>query len=108
MSGVINVKEYDTIHIFCQYLDDDDIGIDLEGVNISSKVSSLGGTVYHTFDVHISDKSKGEFILFLGEGLLKEGRYLVDILFSSELTRRKVSSDTFQIDVVKSITMGEP
>lgn len=104
--GVIRVKEFDTIHIFCKYLDDDDLGINLENVSITSRISSLSGATYYSFRVEVSNKTEGEFILFLDDGVLREGTYLVDILYESSITGRRVSSDTFHVVVDKSITLG--
>lgn len=100
----IYVKEQDTIHILCQYLDDTGLGIDLSTVIIHSGVSSLSGGIKHTFDVEITDSLTGQFALLLTGGNLYVGTYLVDILFESTVSGRTVASDTFDLMVTKAIT----
>lgn len=103
-NAVIYVKEYDSIHILCQYLDDDGLGINLDTVKIYSEISSLSGRIRYPFTVEVTNKETGEFALLLRDSLLRSGTYLVDILFESTLSGRKVASDTFNLKVDKSIT----
>lgn len=105
-NAVIYVKEYDSIHILCQYLDDDGLGINLDTVQIHSELSSLSGGIKYPFTIEVTNKETGEFALLLRDSLLRSGTYLVDILFESLLSGRKVASDTFTLKVDKSITTG--
>lgn len=105
-NAVIYIKEYDSIHILCQYLDDDGVGINLDTIQIHSELSSLSGGIKYPFTIEVTNQETGEFALRLRDSLLRSGTYLVDILFENIISGHKVASDTFTLKVNKSITTG--
>lgn len=102
----IKVKEAETIELSCMYMDDIGLARDITDIVIESSAQSLGSKQEYPFTVTVINALTGEFLLSLPSNTLPERKYLVDILFKDASTLRRVASDTFQLQVERSITKG--
>ena len=100
----ISVKEYDTIAIHCQYLDDNGAPISLTNTNITADIKSYDSKVIEHLIVEITNITNGVFILTAEKSDLAPNKYLIDVLFESKSSGRRVSSETFYLRVNPAIT----
>ena len=101
----ICIKQYDTIAIRCEYLDDTGAPLNLSGIAIRSDLVSDyadGDTTPKAMTVSVIDAANGVFELSLPDAALSVGRYRADVLFTKADNR--VSSETFVVRIVSAIT----
>ena len=100
----MNIKEYDSITIACQYKDDDGFPLSLDGVDIKSELRTQHNVLIDRLEVTVSDEDQGLFHLRPTRRRLPIGKHNIDVMFSKNGFR--ISSETFQIAVIKSVTQG--
>lgn len=105
--ATIKMKEWDTVALRCQYLQDDDTPLSLEGVTIKSSIKNYYNSPPYILRVEIVDKDSGTFTLHCEESRLLPTKYKVDILFQNTQTQTRISSDTFELLVLPAITSPE-
>lgn len=101
----ICVKQYDTIAIRCEYLDDTGAPLNLAGITIKSELvadNSESSPTPIVMVVTVTDAAQGIFELTLPDPTLNIGSYKADILFTKAGNR--LSSETFALRVVSAIT----
>lgn len=100
----INIKEYDSVAIHCQYSDDNNIPKSLEGIKINSDIMSEDKEYNRQLEVKIVNSETGEFVLFSNSISLAAKRYLIDVLFETIETERRISSESFILNVHAAVT----
>lgn len=104
----VSVKEYDSIIISCEYIDDSGNPVDLSGVSVLSDIKSMTGKLVASFTVTIDDVLAGKFTLTPSVGHIDVGFYQVDILFVGIATGQRISSETFRLNIASAITAPRP
>lgn len=104
MSNQLNIKEYDTLAIVCEYQDDDGTPLDLNSMAIIADINATSGALNEPLNVDVSSEV-GRFTLSRTDDHLPLGSYRIDILFTNTETGRRVASETFTLNVSKSITL---
>ena len=103
----IEIKEWDTLSLTCEYKNDEGVPIDLSDICIGSELRKYYGGEPVTLDVAISNASDGVFVLTKPDVRLSPSIYKIDILFKDKLDDSILSSDTFELKVLPSITNTE-
>lgn len=98
----ICLKQYDTVSIVCEYLDDLGQPVNLTGTTIKSNLIASSGGAIRSFTVVNTNLSKGVFELKLPDASLAVGTYKADILFTD--AQKRLSSDAFALNVIGAIT----
>lgn len=96
------IKEYDTVVIACQYLDDNKAPISLESIEIKAEMRGSSGDLIDTFVVTIDDYLQGKFTLKPTLDKLPTGPVSIDVLFAKGDSR--LSSQTFTMTVHPAVT----
>jgi hypothetical protein len=96
------IKEYDTVVIACQYLDDAKAPISLEGIEIKAEMRGSSGELVGTLIVVDDDIENGKFTLKPALNKLPTGPVSIDVLFSKDGSR--MSSQTFTMTVYPAVT----
>ena len=104
MSSQLNIKEYDTLAIVCEYQDDDGSLLDLNNMTIIADINATSGGFKEPLNVDVSSEL-GRFTLSRTAEYLPLGSYRIDILFTNTDTGRRVASETFALNVNKAITL---
>lgn len=104
MSSQLTIKEYDTLAIVCEYQDDDGTPLNLDDTTIIADINATSGGLKESLSVDISSEL-GRFTLSRTVDHLALGSYRIDILFTNTVTGRRVASETFALNVDKSITL---
>ncbi|WP_230656870.1 phage baseplate upper protein [Psychrobacter sp. I-STPA10] len=97
-----SIKEYDTLTIACQYLDDDKQPLSIADIEIKSEMRGPSGHLVDTLAVRIDDIEQGRFTLSPTLEKLPTGTHKLDILFIKQ--GQRISSQTFTIVVHPAIT----
>lgn len=101
MNNGINIKEYDTFALACDYTDDMGKAISLDDLDITADMQSSSLSEQLTVT---KMPETGRFTLSRVADHLPFGQYQIDILFSTAHTRHRVASETFNINVNRAIT----
>lgn len=101
----IEVKEYDTLRLSCEYQDEDGVPLSLADVNIESDMRSTNGGEAIDLVVEVMDIVGGVFILTSSIVHILPRDYKVDIMFRDKLTNNIITSETFIVRVLHSITV---
>lgn len=104
----ISIKQYDTLAISCEYMDDDGMPIALDAVSIYADMQSMAGVVVDRLAVTVVDNELGRFVLTPTKDSFDTGTYKIDLLFESALTRQRVSSETFMLTITSAVTAPRP
>lgn len=96
------IKEYDTVVIACQYVDDDKAPISLEGIEIKAEMRTSSGHLIDAFEIAIDDAEQGRFTLKPKLDKLPTGPISTDVLFIKNSSR--ISSQTFTMTVYPAVT----
>lgn len=102
--STVNIKEYDSLIIYCEYTDDAGVPLNLDGITIFSDIKSELGILQDNLVTTITNSSGGKFFLTPTCDSFRAGLYKVDILFINTVTQMRVSSETFKINVGAAIT----
>lgn len=102
----ISVKQYDTLAISCQYTNDDGTPIALGAVSIAADMQSMAGVVVDRLAVTVTDNNAGRFELLPTVSKFDVGTYKIDVLF--EQNERRVSSETFMLNITSAVTAPRP
>ena len=100
----LNIKEYDTIAIVCEYQGDDGSPLDLNGITIIADINSVLMVLIEPLNVDATSDT-GRFTLSRTVNHLIVGQYRIDILFTNTSTGRRVSSETFILNVNRAVTI---
>ena len=100
----ISVKEYDTIAIHCQYLNDNGAAISLANTNVIADIKSYDNEILEHLIVSVIDTEQGIFVMTTENGSLAPNKYLIDVLFESATSGRRVASETFYLRVNPAVT----
>lgn len=100
----IKIKQYDTVDIDCEYLNDNDTPLSLEGISVYADLQTTSGALVSSFSVSMPNPNSGQFNLALADDYLDIGSYRVDILFTDAQSGYRVSSETFNLVVSPAIT----
>lgn len=100
----ISMKEYDTLLLVCEYQDDSDTPIDLSAITVTADIRSKTGTLYESLRVNKLPQA-GSFSLSRVEGYLPSDQYRIDVLFTNQVARHRVASETFILNVEQAITL---
>lgn len=103
-SKQVIVKEYDTIDIRCQYLDDNGYAVSLNEVTVLADVRSMAGKLVDHLTVTITEPLAGKFEIQPSLDHIPVGFYQIDILFINTITNTRVASETFRLDVKAAVT----
>lgn len=96
------IKQYSTIDMLCHYKDKDGLPLSLEGVSIKSDMRTSSGGLVDSLDIVVLDVEGGVFVMKPTIDKLPVGLLSIDVLF--EKGGKRVASDTFTIEVDRSIT----
>ena len=96
------IKEYDSVTIHCQYLDDNDLPLSLADIQIKAELRGISGKLVDTLEVTIDDLDNGRFTLRPTVSPLPVGALNADALFTKH--GKRVSSETFTITVHPAVT----
>ena len=99
----INIKEYDTLALVCDYQNDNGVLISLDNVTVTADIQSTVGQLIEPLNVRKMPET-GRFALLRDTSHLPFGQYRIDILFTSDITGRRVASETFNINVHRAVT----
>lgn len=102
--NTIIVKEYDTLRISGEYQDNDGLPLSLAGITIQSTMRSLSNQHSHTLDIELSDVAQGRFVLTSSALHLIPTFYKVDVAFLESSSGIRITSETFNINVMHSVT----
>lgn len=102
--SVICIKEYDTVAISCEYLQDDGTPINLNDIKITADLKPQSSGSFYMMSVDRVDAAQGRFVLSPNTERLDVGAYQIDVLFERISTERRVSSDTFILQVNAAVT----
>lgn len=96
------IKQYSTIELLCEYKDDGDLPLSLAGITIKSDMRTALGGLVDNLDITVLDVEAGLFVMKPTIDKLPTGVLSIDVLF--ENGGKRVASDTFTIEVNRSIT----
>lgn len=99
------IKQYSTIEILCKYKDEAGLPLSLNGVEIKSDMYSESGRFIDSLDISVLDIEGGVFVMTPTIGKLPVGSLRIDVLFEKD--GKRITSDTFTIDVELSITQPD-
>ncbi|WP_131669819.1 BppU family phage baseplate upper protein [Psychrobacter pygoscelis] len=101
----IEFKEYESVYIDCEYVDDenDDAPISLENIDITADLLSMGNTRVDQFAVEMIDAVNGRFMLVPTKDWYPPGTYKSDVLF--ERDNRRIASETFKLNIINGVTV---
>lgn len=102
--NTIEVKEYDTLRISGEYQDNNDLPLSLIGINVKSTMRSLNNQYSHDLGIELSDVAQGKFVLTSDATRFVPTVYKVDVSFLEASTGYRITSETFQINVMHSVT----
>lgn len=97
-----SIKQFTTIEIACRYTDNSGLPLSLAGMTISSDVHSSSGRFVDSLNVNIVNEAQGEFVLTPTLEKLPADILSIDVLFEKD--GKRISSDTFTIEVEAAIT----
>lgn len=100
----IAIKEYDTVDISCQYAADDNSPVSISGINILADIKTYDGKVVESLIVNIINADTGKFSLTTESRHLAPNKYVIDVMFESKVTGKRISSDTFVLRVNPAVT----
>lgn len=99
----IEVKEYDTLRLSCEYQDEDGVPLSLVDIIIESDMRSIGDKDPIDLIVEMQDINNGVFVLVNPDIHIPPRDYKVDIMFKGILGNI-ITSETFVVRVLRSIT----
>lgn len=100
----IFIKEFDTIRLLSEYLNDDGTAKSLEGLGVFSQIRDLSGDLVADLSVDITDEAVGLFTLRSIENKIDAGKYALDILYVDAERGTRIASDTIELIVRPAIT----
>lgn len=100
----IYVKEYDTLRISGEYKDNDGLPLSLEGIDVQSTMRSLNNQYEHILSIELSDVAQGKFVLKSDAVRFVPTVYKVDVSFLETSSGNRVTSKTFNVNVLQSVT----
>lgn len=100
----IYVKEYDTLRISGEYKNNNGEPLSLEGVTIESTMRSLNNRYEHILSIELSDVAQGKFVLTSDAVRFVPTVYKVDVSFFEVSSGNRVTSETFNVNVLQSVT----
>jgi len=103
----IEMKEWDTLSLSCEYTEDDGTPINLTDICIGAEIRKFYGGTPIFMKVVIVDSAGGKFILEIEKDRLLPSNYKVDLLFQDKIDLATLSSETFGIKVLPAITTPE-
>lgn len=101
----IEVKEYDTLRLSCEYQDEDSVPLSLAEVNIESDMRSIGDKTPIDLVVEMGDVVGGVFILTSPLIHILPRDYKIDIMFRDKVSNNIITSETFIVRVLHSVTI---
>lgn len=99
----ISVKQYDTLAISCEYLDDEGMPLSIANIAIHADMQSMAGVVVDRLSVDIIDIEAGRFELLPTVQKFEPGTYKIDVLFEG-MSGHRVSSETFMLTISPAVT----
>ena len=102
--SIIEIKEYDTLRIACQYQDPNGNPLPISDVDIESDMTTIGGMDRTDLAVEIVSESIGSFVLTSNQDRLIPRNYSIDIIFIDKIARTRVTSETMTVRVLRSVT----
>lgn len=102
--SIIEIKEYDTLRIACQYQDPSGNPLSISDVDIESDMTTIHGKDRTDLTVEIVDEIAGSFVLTNNQDKLSPREYNIDIIFIDKMTRTRVTSETMMVRVLQSVT----
>lgn len=105
--NAIAVKEYDTLRISCEYQDDMGHPLSLEMINIEARMTSTNNHYSQPLNVEMSNRAKGMFVLASENNHIMPTLYKVDVMFLEVASGNRITSDTFNVSVLESVTIPD-
>ena len=102
--SIIEIKEYDTLRITCQYQDLNGNPLSVSDVDIESDMTTINGMDRTDLTVEVVDESVGSFVLTSTQDRLIPRDYNIDIIFIDKVARTRVTSETMTVRVLRSVT----
>ena len=102
--SIIEIKEYDTLRIACQYQDPSGNPLSISDVDIESDMTTIHGKDRTDLTVEIVDEIAGSFVLTCNQDKLIPREYNIDIIFIDKMARTRVTSETLMVRVLRSVT----
>ena len=102
--SIIEIKEYDTLRIACQYQDPSGNPLSISDVDIESDMTTIHGKDRTDLTVEIVDEIAGSFVLTNNQDKLSPREYNIDIIFIDKMARTRVTSETLMVRVLRSVT----
>lgn len=102
--SIIEIKEYDTLRIACQYQDPSGNPLSISDVDIVSDMTTIHGKDRIDLTVEIVDEIDGSFVLTCNQDKLIPREYNIDIIFIDKMARTRVTSETMMVRVLRSVT----
>lgn len=103
--NTIEVKEYDTLRISCEYQDNDGLPLSLDGIDVQSTMRSLNNQYSHTLGIELSDVAQGKFVLTSDVTRFVPTVYNVDVSFLETSSGSRITSETFNVNVIQGVTI---
>ncbi|MFK4001703.1 hypothetical protein ACI2I3_10185 [Psychrobacter namhaensis] len=103
--NTIDVKEYDSLRISCEYQDNDGQPLSLDGIAIESTMQSLNNQYKHTLGIEMSDMALGQFVLTSDAERILPTLYKVDVSFLESSSGARITSETFNVNVKNAVTV---
>ena len=100
----ISIKEYDTLAIHCQYLNDNGMPISLSNTNVIADIKSYDNKIVEHLIVDVTNTEQGVFVMTTENATLAPNKYLIDVLFESASSGRRVASETFYLRANPAVT----
>lgn len=103
--NTITVKEYDTLRISCEYQDDNGQPLSLELITIDARMTSISKHHSLPLNIEMSDEARGTFVLTGDNNHIAPTLYKVDVMFSETSSGNRITSETFNLNVLESVTI---
>lgn len=102
---MIEIKEYDTLRISCEYQDPIGNPLTIADVDIEADMTTLNGMDRMDFGVERINESGGEFVLTSMAKRLIPRDYNIDIIFTDRISNTRVTSTSMVVRVLRSVTI---
>lgn len=101
----ITVKEYDTLRISCEYQDDNGQPLSLDAITVNARMTSIGSHYSQPLNIEMSDVARGMFVLTSNNNRTVPTLYKVDVMFSETSSGSRITSETFNVNVLEGVTI---